>query len=84
MDRMIDSMQPLYVNTNEIITQQGEFGTSFYCVERGSVNVKVNDEVVNIHESGECFGELALIYNTARTANVMATSPSLLWMLDLW
>ena len=84
LNRMIDCMQPQPVVIDEIITSQGEFGKTFYCIEKGDVKILVNGQLVSSYGPGDCFGELALIYNTARAASVIATSPGLLWVLDLW
>lgn len=83
MDRVIDCMQPLAAVRNEIITSQGDFGKLFYCLEKGNVECSVNGEVVATYGPYGCFGELALIYNTARAASITATSPCQLWTLDL-
>lgn len=76
-------MQPHIAARSDVITSQGEFGKLFYCLEKGGVECTVNGEVVATYGPYGCFGELALIYNTARAASITATSSCQLWTLDL-
>lgn len=34
------------------------------------------------YKSGECFGELSLLYNAPRAASIKAKIPAILWALD--
>lgn len=53
----------------------------FYCLQvlqrRQGVNVRVN-----LKDKGDVFGELALMYNCARTATVAATTDAVVWVLE--
>ena len=82
-NRVIDKMKPLMASKGEKIIKIGEFGNLFYCVESGAVEVVVNGHVVGTFESGECFGELSQIYNTAEQAIAKVRASCLLWTLDL-
>lgn len=82
--RIIDCMKPSFASKDEVIIKQGELGDLFYCLESGTAIATVNNEVVYKYEvAGECFGELALIYNSPRAASIIATSSIKLWTLDL-
>ena len=37
---------------------------------------------VNLKESGDCFGEVSLLYTTPRSATVAATLDSVVWVLE--
>lgn len=37
---------------------------------------------VNLKERGDVFGELALMYNSARSATVAATTEAVVWVLE--
>lgn len=84
MDRIISCMRPLTASSGEVIIRQGDMGDLFYCLEVGQAEATVDGVgKVMSYQTGGCFGELALIYNTARAASVTATSACKLWALDL-
>lgn len=84
MDRIIACMRPLTASNGEVIIKQGDLGDLFYCLEVGQAEATVDGVgKVMSYQTGGCFGELALIYNTARAASVTATSACKLWALDL-
>jgi len=37
---------------------------------------------LKVYQPGEAFGELALLYNAPRAANIMALEDCILWSLD--
>jgi CRP-like cAMP-binding protein len=51
------------------VFKQGDVGTSWYVIYRGSVNVVVNGVVVCALQEGEGFGELALVNDRPRSAS---------------
>ena len=81
--RIIDCMRPTFASSNEVIIRQGELGDLFFCMETGTATASVDGKVVMNYQTGGCFGELALIYNSPRAASVVATSACKLWTLDL-
>lgn len=83
INRIIDCMRPTFASTGEVIIRQGELGDLFFCLESGLATASVDGKEVMKYESGGCFGELALIYNSPRAASVVATSACKLWTLDL-
>lgn len=83
-NRIIDCMRPAAAAVGEVIIRQGDLGDLFYCVETGKAEAFVEGVgKVMEYEAGGCFGELALIYNTARAASVIAQTECKLWALDL-
>jgi cAMP-dependent protein kinase regulator len=67
---IVDAMFEKKVPSGTVVIKQGEEGDNFYVVDCGKFDVFVNEKkVVEIH-SGGSFGELALMYNTARAATV--------------
>jgi cAMP-dependent protein kinase regulator len=83
LNRIIDCMRPTFASVGEFIIRQGELGDLFFCLESGNAVASVNGSEVMPYESGGCFGELALIYNSPRAASVVARSACKLWTLDL-
>jgi len=74
------------VTAGERVIQQGDDGECMYMLETGTVDclkkVEDDEKVVKTCGSGEVFGELALLYNCARAASVVAKEDGTLWVLD--
>lgn len=51
---------------------QGDNATSFFILERGNMEVIVNEKTKRELKAGDGFGELALLYNAPRSAAVRA------------
>jgi CRP-like cAMP-binding protein len=83
LEMMIGAMSRVSKNPGEAVIRQGDKGTEFYILERGTADVMVNDAKVAEYGPACCFGELALIYNAKRAATIIATAPLTLWSLDL-
>lgn len=79
---------PVEFQEGQTIISQGEEGDHFYLIDEGTVDVylKKEDEEDEVHihsyNSGEGFGELALMYNAPRAATCRAKSQCKLWTLD--
>jgi CRP-like cAMP-binding protein len=65
-------------SAGERIFAQGELGTEMFIIQEGEVQIikHINDEshVLSNLERGDFFGEMALLENTARTADAVAVS----------
>ncbi|CAJ0582936.1 unnamed protein product, partial [Mesorhabditis spiculigera] len=79
---MFDAMFPVEKKAGDTIIEQGEDGDNFYVIDKGEVDVYVNNEHVLSIGDGGSFGELALIYGTPRAATVKAKSDVFLWAID--
>ena len=64
------------------IVRRGRVGDCMYFIAAGEVEVDVSPTPVRLGE-GQFFGELALLGDSIRTANVSTTKPSTLLVLDL-
>ncbi len=69
------------VTKNTIIISEGDQSASLYVILSGKVKVFLQDDegkevVLNYHEAGEYFGELALIDDAPRSASVMTVEKS--------
>ena len=58
----------------EAVFEQGEPGERFYVVESGRAEVVRDGHVVATLGRGDCFGEIALLRNQARTATIRASA----------
>lgn len=82
VDIVIDAMDPFEVRKGTNIINQGETGDYFYVLEKGKVEFFVDDIHVGSGVSGQGFGEIALMYDTPRTATCKAEEPCKLWRVD--
>lgn len=57
------------------LTRQGAPGREFFVLIEGSADVIKNGRKVNSLQTGDFFGEIALMHHAPRTATVKATSP---------
>lgn len=75
---MLESAQTVAIDAGDYFFQQGEPGHYMYIVEKGSCRIikTWSDREVQLGElgPGECFGEMALIDSSARSASVQAVT----------
>merc|ERR1712137_59253 len=83
---VFDHMSPISFKKDDYVIKQGTDGDCFYVVDEGELEVYVNTpeerKMVQHIKTGGSFGELALIYNTPRAADVVATTDVKLWSID--
>ena len=83
--KMADAVKEKKVKNGETIIKQGEQGDIFYILVEGSAiakKKKKGSEPVMEYNSGDYFGELALLKGEPRAANVLASSDCKLIMLE--
>eukprot|EP01055_Gregarina_sp_Pseudo9_P001356 Gregarina_sp_Pseudo_9__1355@NODE_1907_length_1263_cov_40_370915_g1768_i0_p1_GENE_NODE_1907_length_1263_cov_40_370915_g1768_i0NODE_1907_length_1263_cov_40_370915_g1768_i0_p1_ORF_typecomplete_len309_score55_38cNMP_binding/PF00027_29/6_9e23cNMP_binding/PF00027_29/2_2e18Cupin_2/PF07883_11/6_1e02Cupin_2/PF07883_11/1_6_NODE_1907_length_1263_cov_40_370915_g1768_i02761202 len=86
-NRVADATFRIEVLPGQCLIEQGAEGDNFYIVESGKFDILVardGHEPAKVNEAvaGECFGELALLYNSPRAATVKAVAHSVVWALD--
>jgi CRP-like cAMP-binding protein len=76
-----DLVDPLQVPAGYEVATQSAFGYSFFAIEDGTAEVRIDDEPVAQLGPGDFFGEIALLCTGRRTAAVVSTSPMTLFSL---
>ena len=78
--KIADALKPLKFQPGEFVIKQGENGDSFYMIEEGNavalkqMNPKEEPIEVYKYNSGDYFGELALLKNQTRAASIKAVT----------
>ena len=71
-----------FVPKNQFIFHQGSFGTEFFIIQSGSVEVLVDNKRKGILYKEDCFGELALLSDSTRKASIRTLEKSSFWVLS--
>lgn len=71
-------------NAGEVIVTQGERGIGFYLIVEGQVNIEKGGKTVTTLGPGKFFGEMALMDEQPRTADVKAASRARCYVLSSW
>ena len=79
---IIHHMKLYNLKNSELVFEQGCPGSNFYVVSKGKLEVVISNKRVKILASGDSFGEMALLYDTPRTASVFTITGASLWCLD--
>jgi cGMP-dependent protein kinase len=70
------------VNEGDYVYENTSMGHCFFIVEKGILDMLVNDKLKKELKPQDGFGELALLYNTQRSCSVVARESSSLWVID--
>jgi CRP-like cAMP-binding protein len=83
LSQVILALRPQVAAAGELLIRKGDMGREMYVVVRGEVEVLDDaDGVVATLTDGACFGEVALLIHTPRTASVRARTGCDLLALD--
>lgn len=69
---IVDASEWYDFETGETIFSEGEVGTSFYVITKGSVEVMKDDVVIGRMYQGDCFGEISFLTREPRQATIVA------------
>lgn len=82
LEQVAADMKPMRFTAGKPIIRRGDVGDRFYLVAEGEVEVRVGDRVMRRQGAGESFGEVALLRDVKRTADVFALTDVELYALD--
>ena len=82
LEQLAHALEEVPAPAGEEIVRQGEPGDRFYLIKQGGFDVYVDGEPVQSLETGDSFGEIALLRNVPRTATVRARTEAVLYALD--
>lgn len=82
-DKLFQALEPVSFQDGEFVIREGEAGTTFYIIKSGSATVKKSVEgakpptkrQIATLSSGNYFGEMSLLRNEPRQADVIANGP---------
>jgi cAMP-dependent protein kinase regulator len=87
-DIVVGAMQEKKCFKKEVVIQEGTEGDCLYVVGTGTLACtkvfkgNTDPTFLKRYESGEAFGELALLYNAPRAATITSDGESILYVLD--
>jgi len=68
----------------DTIVTEGATGVGFFLILKGSAEVRKKGKVLAILSEGQFFGEMSLIDDMPRTADVVAVQPTKCWAITSW
>ena len=71
-------------DAGHIIVKEGETGVGFYLLLDGRVEVRKSRKVLTTLSSGDFFGEMGLIDDQPRSADVIAVTPTTTFCINPW
>jgi len=82
IEQLVARLTRVQLPASAMVFEQGDDGGDFYVIERGRAEVVLDGRSVRALESGDCFGEIALIRACRRTASIRALTPLTLRVLS--
>jgi CRP/FNR family transcriptional regulator, cyclic AMP receptor protein len=68
----------------DAIVNEGKLGVGFYLILDGKAEVRKGSKVLATLSKGQYFGEMSLVDEKPRTADVVAVEPTKCWAMTSW
>jgi MFS family permease len=82
LEQLADALEEVRASASDEIVRQGDAGDRFYLIKDGTLDVVIDEKLVQSLGPGDSFGEIALLRDVPRTATVRARSDGVLYALD--
>ncbi|OMJ90179.1 hypothetical protein SteCoe_7468 [Stentor coeruleus] len=79
--KLISKMNLYHYTDKQCIVKQSSYGSHFFVIAKGKVEVIIDGKQVNILSAGESFGELALLHDFPRSASIITMTNVYVWVL---
>jgi len=80
-EMLIRAMRREEISEGHTLIVEGEPGSKLYVVQSGELQVSINGDLIRTMGRGAMLGELALLYDSPRSATVKAKSSCIVWSL---
>ena len=81
---LADQGKELTYKAGDSIVDEGTMGVGFYLIMDGKAEVRKGAKVLATLGRGQFFGEMSLIDEQPRSADVVAVAPTKCWALSSW
>jgi CRP/FNR family transcriptional regulator, cyclic AMP receptor protein len=81
---MVAQGKELSYKPGDKIVEEGTMGVGFYMILEGKAEVRKGRKVLASLGKGQFFGEMSLIDEQPRSADVVAVEPTRCWALSTW
>jgi CRP-like cAMP-binding protein len=82
IDGLALHVEQVRIEAGQVVCRQGDDADRFYLIEGGAADVIGDGRLIRTLDSGDGFGEIALLEDTARTATVRARTALRLYAVD--
>ncbi len=81
---MAESGKEISYKPGDTIVEEGTMGVGFYLVLEGKVEVRKGSKILAALSKGQYFGEMSLIDEEPRSADVIAVQPTRCFTMSTW